>query len=956
VGKFVLNRREFLKLLGISAAPLAGGVGASRALARLTGALSVSFAVNNRRYTIEGGKSRSLLDYLRYGLGLTGVKYGCGKGVCGACTVLIQGRAMRSCIIDIQHLDGLKITTIEGLGGRGSLDPIQQTFADLGVFQCGYCAPGIILTTKALLKETPYPSERQIREALYGNLCRCTGYQQIFEAIRAVNDRDYFRRLLKHPYSVVVGFNGDLLARDKVSGRLEYAADRGFSGQLFAQPVFSEHPHARVLSIETEKAAALPGVFRVLTSRDIPGKNRFGSIIPDQPVLVEDRVRCLGDVVALVVAEKPERARAAASLVKVHCQPLPALFEMEKALTPGAPRMTPKGNLCWRVTCKKGSIAEGRAKSAFIEKQVYHTQFVEHAYLETESCVTYIDGQGRMMVRSGSQAPHSYRDQIAAICKIPKEQVVMQTTVAGGAFGAKGDLSVQHLCALATLKTGRPVRLQLTREESIRLHVKRHPFRLEYETGVDRDGNLTFCVVRALADAGAYHSASLAVVENAASFGTGPYSVPHVDVEATAVFTNNPVCGAMRGFGVVQVCLAMERQIDELARKLGRDPLSLRLQNCLDRGKVSQWGQVMGAGTGIGSCLRQLKDLIREAKDKVVPGPNERVGLGVAAGYKNASSPSHVPWGQADVRFILNQHGRFIVYAGGCELGQGFANVIAQFAAAGLGVPLRLVRVVFGSTDQTQSATLTSASQQTFIAGNAALKGGEKFAARIVTAAADFFHLRREDLRLGGKGVVRKKDGKLVASYHEISWRTRLEGTPLVLSYTYDPPMKTVDLPKVVTKIGPEQAVVPSLGYVAQAALVKVNERNGAVKVLKVFSVHDAGRVANYRGVRGQVFGGIVMALGGCLKEELKVEKGRILNDNLDTYTIPRSRDIPEIEMAFVEEADPLGPLGAKGIGELPSLPTAPAVLNAIRDAVGVRLNAIPLSAERIAAELKRKG
>ena len=943
-----LTRREFLRLIGASSIPLGLGLDPAAAWARMGRKRIISFTINQHHCQIDSERRGTLLDYLRDDLELSGAKYGCGKGLCGSCTVLIQHRPVRACIVDIQHLDGLEITTIEGLETPDRLDPIQQTFADLGVFQCGYCAPGIILTTKALLDHTPRPSQRQVKEALYGNLCRCTGYEPILEAVRAVNDPGLRERLKLSPYPGIADCNTDLRARDKVSGRLQFASDQQIPGQLFAQIVFSEEAHARILSIDTGPALKAAGVIKVLTHKDIPGRNRFGSIIPDQPVLAGEKVRCRGDVVALVIAQSKAEAVAGAKLVKIEYAPLPALFVMTEALKPGAPQMTPKGNVCWQASSRKGSIEKGRSQSVHIEKQTYYTQLVEHAYLETESCITFIDAEGYLVVRSGSQAPHSYRDQIAAICKIPAKRVRIQTTAAGGAFGAKGDLSIQHLCALGTLTTGKPVRLQLTREESIRLHVKRHPFRLEYETGIDEHGRLTFCVVRALADAGAYHSASLAVVENATAFATGPYDIDNIDVQTTAVFTNNPTCGAMRGFGVVQVCLAMERQIDGLAHRLQRDPLEIRLQNCLDKGKVSQWGQVMGPGVGIGKCLRRLQEATRDAKKGISLKPHEALGLGFAASYKNTSSPTNAPWGKADLYFTLNQHGRFLVYAGGCELGQGFINVITQFAALGLGVALEQVEVIGGSASHTTYPTLTSASQQTFIAGNAALIGGQRFAAEITKTAARLYGLKEEELVLRKRGIVHRADDRVVANFHEISWRSRLQGKPLSLSYAHEPPLKTIDLPKEVTEIGPNQAILPSLGYAAQAALVKVDRSNGKIEVLKIFAAHDVGRVANFQAARGQVIGGVLMSLGGCLKERLELKAGRIVNDNFDTYTIPRTLDVPEIEVLFVEEADPLGPLGVKGLGELPSLATAPAILNAIRDAIGIELRKIPIDATMI--------
>ena len=529
----------------------------------------------------------------------------------------------------------------------------------------------------------------------------------------------------------------------------------------------------------------------------------------------------------------------------------------------------------------------------------------------------------------------------------------MRTTPAGGAFGGKGDLTVQHLCALATVTTGLPVRLDLTREESFRVSIKRHPFTLTYETGADETGRLTHCRVRGLADAGAYNSASLVVVDDAAVFSTGPYQIDNIDVEIKAAFTNNPTCGAMRGFGVPQVCLAMERQIDELARKLGIDPLEMRLINALDQGRVSQWGQVMGPGVGVKACLETLKKTV-PGRDSFTAGPDEKIGLGYAACYKNASTPTHIPYGRTDVDFVLNRQGRMVIYAGSSELGQGLVTALAGIAAERLDLPQELFEVVFGSTTRTGSQVLTTSSQATFLTGGAVFHGAPGFRDLLISVAADVFSLEKDNLVLGPGGLLDVETKRVVVTYANLAWRAGLAGRDLSWHFEYAPPVSTMDAPKVVEKIGPDQVILPSLGYGAQAALVAVNVKTGRVRVIRIYAAQDVGRAINPAGVAGQILGGVVMGLGWCLQEQVRLDRGRILNPNLDAYFIPRSRDIPEIEPLIVEVPDPLGPTGAKGLGEVPLLPTAPAVLNAVLDAVGISLDEIPVSARAVRKKMDR--
>lgn len=945
----MLSRREFLELMGRGSLLAAMGAPAARAIAGPgVSPGGIQFRVNGRPMTVGNKREISLLEYLRTDLGLHGAKYGCGVGVCGACTVLIGRRPVRSCLVNVNYLDGLDITTIEGLGGETALDPIQKTMADLGVFQCGYCAPGFILASAALLDLHPHPTVEQVREAFYGNLCRCTGYLPIIFAVRAVNNPDLKTYLQKSPRSGMGVSKCDVLAEAKVTGRLEYARDHYQPDQLTGRVVWSRHAHAVVKEIDVSQALNVPGVIRVLTHQDIPGRKTFGSVVPDQPVLVRDKVKCPADAVALVLAESPSAARSGAEKVRVVYDPLPGIFSPEAALAPGAPLLAEKGNVCATTKAFKGSVEEGRQKAAVVVRQTYRTPLVEHAYLETESCLTHVDENGYLIVVTASQTPHSFRDQIALICGLPKERVQLKTTLAGGAFGAKGDLTIQHLCALGTFVTGRPVRIQLSRSESIRVHVKRHPFTLSYETGADSQGRLTHCLVEGTADAGAYQSASAIVVEDAATFATGPYQIDHLSVRITGVFTNNPNCGAMRGFGVPQVCLAMERQMDELAARLGLDPLEFRLKNILEEGKTSQWGQVMGRDTGIKACLEALKNPVREAAGQVSLNPGEKLGLGFAACYKNASTPTWLPLGRADVKYRLTRHGRFSISVGSCELGQGLATALTRIASQTLGIPAALIDIEFGSTKNTTSPVLTTSSQATFLTGGAVADGAPVFRRQVLDAAARILKLDPERIDLAGDGIVDVSTREISATYTELAWRSQIAGRELVMSHHYTPPITNIHLPERVEKTGPEQAILPSLAYGAQAALVAVDPDSGDIRVLKIIAVQDVGRAVNPTAIDGQIYGSVVMGLGWCLKERLQVQNGRIVNDNLDTYHIPRSKDVPDIQPIIVEVPDLMNPFGAKGLGEVPLLPVAPAVLNAIRNAVGVSLNRIPISAADI--------
>ena len=935
----LLKQQQFLKRMGLSNGwmPI-----------RCRPSATVLFTVNGRDAVFYDDCEMSLLEFLRRNLGLQGSKYGCGVGVCGACTVLINGRPMRSCVVNPRHLEGMRITTIEGIEhsekGSKALLTVQKTFFELSVFQCGYCAPGFVLSAGCLLRDNSNPTEKEIRRALHGNLCRCTGYQKIIESVKAAADPHYKRHLLKQPSYSFADVNPQ--AGKKVKGETLYAHDCHMAGQLWAKVVWSRFPRARIRAIDPAPAEQVAGVTRVMTHLDLPGKKTFGVIFSDQPVLAETEVRSMADAVALVLAETPEAAAEGANRVKVDYEPLDGVFDPVTSLAPDAPRLTPKGNMAHRLSCRKGDINKGREMAEVVIKGRYRTPMVDPGFMEPEACLTHVDPDETLVVATATQAPISYRDQIAAICKLPESRVRLRTLPAGGAFGGRGDLSIQHLCALGTHLTGRPVRLALTREESMRVHSHRHPFVLDYETGIDGKGRLTHCVVKGIADAGAYHSATLAVVENAVVFATGPYEVNHVDVEVTAAYTNNPTSGAMRGFGVPQVCLAMECQMDRLAGRLGLDPMEIRMKNTLEEGKISQWGQVMGSDVGMKACLESLSPALKDMRNGTRVSKGEKLGVGLAAGYKNSSTPTMIPEGSTDVTLRLGDDGVIEVYTGGCDVGQGLVDALSRIAAEALALPVARIRIIPGSTDHTMSPMLTSASQQVFLTGGAICRAAVKFKVQLLKWAAGILQKTPDSLALKPHGVG-EKGGKV----HVFKWLVNnnkgLFELPTVHE-VYTPPVKNMFPSENITEIGPDQRIVPSLGYAAAVVAVAVNEKIGRVRVLKVAVAQDVGKAINPSGIVGQVQGGVAMGLGWCFKERLILRDGVIQNDNFDRYHMPRTTDVPPIETIIVEVPDLLGPMGAKGIGELPVVPIAPAVLNAVRDAVGVELEEIPVRAEDI--------
>ncbi len=715
----------------------------------------------------------------------------------------------------------------------------------------------------------------------------------------------------------------------KVTGQAMYPADYSLSGMRHAKVVWAGEPHARILGLDASGALALPGVVAVLTSRDVP-RNEYGIIDPDQQVLAADVVRWTGEAVAVVVAETEELAERARDLVKVTYEPLPLLLDPLKALDPGAPLIHAgrASNLLasWKV--RRGDVDAALAQADLVIETEYRVPLVEHAYLQPEAALGYLDEQGRVTVVAAGQWPHDDVRQISHALGLPGDRVREIVPYIGGAFGGREDISLQILVALAAWKTGGPVKMVWTREESMRCHGKRHPFTMRYRWGA-RGGRLTAAKVELIADAGAYSSTSKAVVPGALSVATGPYDIPNVWVDACVVHTNNPPTMAMRGFGTAQPPVAYEQHMDKFARALGEDPVSFRLKHLWEEGSVQPTGAPVPPGVGVKETLRQAALAIgwrpagdRWTRPELPPLPDgRRRGVGLATAFKNVGySFGFHDRSTARVTVDLSERGepqRAEVFIGAAEVGMGVHTVLVQIAAEGLGLPIDRVRLHLVDTSETPDAGSSSASRHTFVSGNAVLEACRQ-------------------------ALARKSPGQ-----------RRVEA-----EFTYD----SQDA-RPTTGLDPETgACNPHItyGYATQAAEVAVDPATGVVEVLRMVSAQDVGRAMNPLMIEGQVGGGLGMGLGYALMEEFMLrDDGRVRTRNFSEYLIPTTIDMPaELESINVEAPDPAGPFGAKGLGEHVMLPAAPAILNAIRDALGVDIDRLPAGPERVwrAVTSTRKG
>ena len=847
----------------------------------------LEFILNGEPFSAMIEHDTSLMTVLREQAGLTSPKNGCApQGSCGCCTVLVDGKALSSCAVPAENAEGKHVITLEGFT-ENERDIFAKAFTLTGGLQCGFCVPGIAVRAKYLINKKPLPTRDEIKQALNNHICRCTGFVKIVDAIEMAAQALNGKPLPEPDYSATIGSSLPRMDGEKMAlGQRLFIDDVTLPEMQYAVFLFSPHPRIRVIKINTAEAEKITGVSRIVTAADVPGRIRQGTIYQDWPAFIAEGqiTHCIGDILAGVVACDMQTARKALAKIVVDYEILPAVFDPAEALKPGAVQVhEDHENLLSRSIIKRGDVDEQLRNSAFVETRTFETQMIEHAFLEPESSIASFK-DGRIEVLSQGQGIFDDRNQIASFLNLNADKIDVKLVSSGGAFGGKEDLTIQHHVALMTLLTGKPVKATLTREESIRLHPKRHPLKMTYTVGCDENGKLTAVRARMIGDKGAYASVGTKVLERAAGHACGPYNVLHSDVEALAIYTNNLPCGAMRGFGANQAAFAMEGMMDILAERVGVDGWEMRWRNVVDRGDTFVTGQVFDKSVGIRKTLLAVKDLYYSAKYAGIACGIKNVGIG--NGMKES--------GQAVV--TINPDQTISINTGFTEMGQGFSTVMIQFFCEVTGIDPRIVRVNIDTTEPTPCG-MTTASRATVLGGRAVIKAAEEM---------------KKDLDQGRS--LNDLAGKKYFGEVTIDYTTSLE-------------TKT-DRP--ITHM--------SFGFATQVCIL---DDEGKLK--RFVAAHDVGRVINRKMLEGQLEGSIHMGLGYALTEELKLRDGVPESFKLRSLGILRAKDMPETEIILIEENEPEGPFGAKGVGEIGLVPTAGAVAGALYKFDGIRRYKLPM-------------
>jgi aldehyde oxidoreductase len=876
----------------------------------------INFILNGVPRKVIVDPQKNLLKVIREDLKLTGTKDGCSAGHCGTCAILMDGEVVLSCKVPVTKAQSKEITTIEGIGTLKSPHPLQLAFAKTGAIQCGFCTPGMIVRAKSILDKNLDPSREEIKKALQPHICRCTGYHKIFEAIELA--ASYLRGKTKSIELKLTGKGiiGQPVTRpdalEKATGTTLYAADIAVDGCAYIKVLRSPHHHAKIIQVDKKEAETIPGVLAVLTAEDVKGTNILKMAGDDQPILCGNKVRFIGDPVAAVVASSEEIASYATEKIEVTYGPLDPVLTPEEALKEGAIKVhDDRSNLFFEQPIIHGDVKKGFSESEVVVEKTFTTQSVEHAYLENDAGVAYVDENGKLIVMSASQNIHAHRKTIAEAIGLPLDKARVIQTPTGGAFGGKLDVSVGGILGLAALKLKRPVKLVYTRSETFAATPKRHPFLMKVKVGAKKDGTLMALDFDLTADGGAYKSFSNSVTQRAVIHSQGPYRFPNANVYGKTVYTNTAFKGAMRGFGVPQVAFAIESILDELAMELKMDPLALRMKNGFAKGDTTICGQVLDHAIGFQECMETLKPLyekaLRQAKANTTNEIKRGVGLGGVWFGPGRSAPD-----QSEAWAELLPDDTLQVWIAASDMGQGTNTMFWQIAAETMGFPLERVKVFTTDTEITPDGNFSAGSRQTYVSGRA--------------------------VQMAVEELKKAMDENGVKTYNEMKAR----GLPTLYKAVNKPVTSRPD-PKTGQGVPWE-----TYSFGIQMAEVAVEIKTGKVDVMKITSVHDLGTVINVQNVEGQLHGGIYMGLGYALMEEFVYTK----TDSFAKFRMPRAKDMPDMEVITLNIPRKKGPFGASGTAEYADVPTAPAIANAIYNACGVRIRDLPITSEKMKKSL----
>lgn len=841
------------------------------------------FIVNGKNVIVN--KNQKLITYLRDTLNLTSVKNGCSEGACGTCMVLVDGKARKACVLSTDKLDGKKIITVEGLSKREK-DIYSYAFTEAGAVQCGFCTPGMVISAKGLIDKEPNPDESQIREAIKNNICRCTGYIKIVEAIKL--SAKLLREKTIVPESTFKGLVGESMHRvdaaAKTLGIAEYVDDISLEGMVYGSAIRTKYPRALIKKIDTSEAQKLDGVLAVVTAKDLPGKSKIGHIKKDWDVLIPEGsiTRYVGDALVLIAANTKEILNKAKSLVKIEYEELEPITSPEEALNEDAPHIHENGNILSIEHLVRGDVDKKLKHSKYVVTNHYSTPFTEHAFLETESAVAMLDDNGGIIIYCADQGIFQTRKECSEALGLAEEKVRVISKTVGGGFGGKEDMTVQHHAAILAYKTGKPVKVSLTRKESIMIHPKRHAMEMEFTTGCDENGYLTALKATIIADTGAYASLGGPVLQRACTHAAGPYNYQDIDILGKAVYTNNPPAGAFRGFGVTQSCFAIESNLNKLAELVGISPWEIRYKNAIRPGQILPNGQIADEFTAIAETLEAVKN-----------DYDNNTKAGIACAIKNSGLGVGVPdTGRCK---LVVQDGKIYVYTSAASIGQGLATVITQMVCQVLNISPENVIHASPDTALTPNSGNTTASRQTVFTGEAAKIAAEK--AKTALKAKSLTDLNVQEF------------------YGEYSFES-------------DP----------INSKKPNPVSHVTYGYATHMVIL-----DDYGKIKKIIAAHDVGTPVNPKNIEGQIEGGVVMSLGYALTEKYPLSNC-IPTAKFGTLGLFKATQIPKIKSVILGKTNKDGLAhGAKGIGEICSIPTAPAVSLAYYNYDGMFRTKLPL-------------